>query len=450
MIIKCSLNNFRKNFNRNFQGFYLRIRNDSDDIAYYNGIKAFQVYKVDENTIGIKIPENVYNLNVTNVRNAKNKGIDIVSIIGNLKNKYFNKELIAIKINKGPLSYDKNNHDKTITAFNNIKDSLGENIKYFEDELSDELIEKILNSFDSGESSYKIDVTSYNEDLKVESIFIENRGEKYGLSIPTFIYKEIKEEKTIELYELYNDTKNAIEKYEECTRIESEKKYQHQFTLGAYNNSMFNVYPFEEEYYIQEKINRDNDKNGRIDSIIYKRNNDILKDIYLIELKVDEGVVLKDNGVMTHLDDIKNLINKTDYNNIKDNDFFYLLKRRIEQRIQALENYSFKFKNDINKIDYKIHFYTIIGFTNEESKKEVISMLNKLKSKDEVNKLISKNDLIDTFKDKSIYDVVNQMNDKSKCEIKFFFDENYWYKTSDYFTPNYVDVTDTYFKGLNE
>ena len=183
---------------------------------------------------------------------------------------------------------------------------------------------------------------------------------------------------------------------------------------------------------------------------IFERNNDILKDIYLIELKVYEGVVLKDNGVMTHLDDIKNLINKTDYNNIKDNDFFYLLKRRIEQRIQALENSSFKFKNDINKIDYKIHFYTIIGFTNEESKKEVISMLNKLKSKDEVNKLISKNDLIDTFKDKSIYDVVNQMNDKSKCENKFFFDENYWYKTSDYFTPNYVDVTDTYFKGLNE
>lgn len=48
MIINCSLEDFRKNFDKNFSGFYLRIREYSNDIAYYNGIEAFQISKNDD------------------------------------------------------------------------------------------------------------------------------------------------------------------------------------------------------------------------------------------------------------------------------------------------------------------------------------------------------------------------------------------------------------------
>ena len=94
MIINCSLEDFRKDFNKNFQGFYLRVRKDSNDISYYDGIKAFEVSKNDDKSIKITIPKDVYELNATNLRNSKEKGIDIVNIINDLKNKYFD-EILA-------------------------------------------------------------------------------------------------------------------------------------------------------------------------------------------------------------------------------------------------------------------------------------------------------------------------------------------------------------------
>lgn len=454
MIINCSLENFRKDFNKNFQGFYLRIREDSNDIAYYNGTRAFKVSINDEKSIKITIPKDVYELNATNVRNSKENGIDIVNIINDLKNKYFDEKLIEVIIKKGPKSYDKNNHLKTREAFKNIKKSLGKNLKYFENELNDDLVNKILDSFDNGESSETIKVSSYGEDLKVEFIFIENCGEKYGFAKPKFKYEEIITEKTIKLEDLYKDTKNAIEKYEEGTRINLEKKYQHQFILGAHNSSLLNIYPFEEEYYIKEKktgnISSD-EKNGRIDGVLYKRKGNILEDIYLIELKVNEKVVAGDNGVLTHLDDIKNLIINTDFNNIDEKNFFYILKDRIEYRIKALEDSKFQFKNNKNKIDFKVHFYTIMGFTNNNSKEKVIKYLEAFKTKEGVNNLIETGKLCEKepekFKNKDIYDICNPL--KEKCDIKFFFDENEWNEKTDFFTPNFKDITSMYFEGIN-
>ena len=456
MIANCNLEKFRKEFNKRFQGFYLRIRKDSNDIAYYNGIKAFEVSKNDDKSIKITIPKDVYELNATNVRNSKEQGIDIVKVIDELKNKYFDENLIEIVINKGPKSYDKNNHLKSKKAFENIRESLGKNLKYFENELNDDLVNKILDSFDNNEESRGIKVTSYNEDLNIEYIFIENCGEKYGLAKPEFKYEKIVNEKIIDLEDLYKDTKYAIEKYEECTRINLEKKYQHQFILGAHNSSLLDMYPFEEEYYIKEKKTgktSSDEKNGRIDAVLYKRKGNLLEDIFLIELKVDETVVAGDNGVLTHLDDIKNLIINTDFNNVDEKNFFYILKDRIEYRIKTLENSNFEFKNNKDKIDYKVHFYTIMGFTNnKESKEEVIKYLEAFKTKDRVNNLIEKSELCkkdpEKFKNKDIYDICNPI--KEKCDIKFFFDENIWDKETDFFTPIFKDVTDIYYKGIND
>lgn len=455
MIAKSSIEDFRKEFNKIFQGFYLRIRKDSNDIAYYNGIKAFEVSKNDDKSIKITIPKDVYELNATNVRNSKEKGIDIVKVIDDLKNKYFEETLVEIVINKGPKSYDKNNHLKTKKAFENIRESLGENIKYFENELNNDLVNKILDSFDNNEDSATIKVASYNEDLNIEFIFIENCGEKYGLAKPEFKYEKVVNEKIISLEDLYKDTKYAIEQYEKCTRINLEKKYQHQFILGAHNCSILDMYPFEEEYYIKEKKTQkssSDEKNGRIDAVLYKRTGNLLKDIYLIELKVNEKVVAGDNGVLTHLDDIKNLITNTDFDNIDEKNFFYILKDRIEYRIKALEDSNFEFKNSKDKIDYKVHFYTIMGFTNnKESKEKVINYLELFSSKEGVNNLIEKSELCkndpEKFKNKDIYDICNPM--KEKCEIKFLFDENIWDEETDFFTANFKDVTNVYFKGIN-
>ncbi len=454
MIINCSLEDFRKNFDKNFSGFYLRIRDDSNDIAYYNGIEAFQISKNDDKSAKVIIPESIYKLNVKNVKNSKEKGINIVKIVNDLKNKYFDEKLVEIVIKKGPNSYDKNDHSKTMKAFENIRKSLGNNLKYFEKELNDEVVNKILNSFDNNKSSQGIKVSSYNEDLDIEFIFIENSGEKYGLAKPEFKYKKVFNEKIIMLEDLYKDTKKAIEKYEECTKINLEKKYQHQFILGACNSFLMNIYPFEEEYSIKEKkIARTfiDEKNGRIDAILYKRNGNVLEDIYLIELKADEKVIAGDNGVLTHLDDIKNLIMNTDFNNIGEKSFFNLLRNRIEYRIKVLENSNFEFNNDKNKIDYKVHFYTIMAFTNDKSKQQVIEYLKLFTTKEGVNSLIKTGKLCknnsEKYKDTDIYDICNLMKDK--CDIRFFFDENIWNKDNTCFTPNFKDITNTYFKGIN-
>lgn len=454
MIIDCSLENFRKNFNENFKRFYLRIREYSNDIAYFNGIKAFEISKNDDKTVRITIPKDIYKLNATNVKKSKDNETDIIKLLNNLKNKYFDEKLTKIIIRKGTYSYDKNNHLKTIKAFENIRKSLEKNLKHFENELNDDVVNKILYSFDNNKNSYEIKVTSYNDDLNIERIFIENSGRKYGLAKPIFKYKKTTHDKVIEVEDLYKDTKNAIEKYENYTKINLEKKYQQQFILEANRFFLTNMHSFEEEYYIKEKkteITSNDDKNGRVDVILYKRDGNILKDLYLIELKVDDKVIVGDNGILIHLDDIKSLLMKTNFNNIDKNNFFYMLKDRIEYRIKTLENSDFKFKNSKNKIDYNIHFYTIMAFTNNESKGQVIKYLKSFKTKEGINDLIEsrkpcKNDN-EKFKNKNIYDICNPI--KEKCDIKFFFDECNWNKETTYFTPNFKDVTNIYFEGIN-
>ena len=55
----------------------------------------------------------------------------------------------------------------------------------------------------------------------------------------------------------------------------------------------------------------------------------------------------------------------------------------------------------------------------------------------------------ETFKDKSIYDVINEFKDKKRCGLRFIFDENEWDEKTDDFAPVYNDVTNTYFEGIN-
>ena len=61
MKIKYNISNFRKEFDKNFPGFYLRIREDSNDIAYYNGLKAFDTVNTSGNAL--KHPNTAKNTN---------------------------------------------------------------------------------------------------------------------------------------------------------------------------------------------------------------------------------------------------------------------------------------------------------------------------------------------------------------------------------------------------
>ena len=81
MKINYNISNFRKEFDKNFPGFYLRIREDSNDIAYYNGLKAFEIVKESNDMLNIFFPINAYKCNPTNVKNNKNINEELKTLL---------------------------------------------------------------------------------------------------------------------------------------------------------------------------------------------------------------------------------------------------------------------------------------------------------------------------------------------------------------------------------
>ena len=150
-----------------------------------------------------------------------------------------------------------------------------------------------------------------------------------------------------------DNTKNAIEKYKFTTGKKLEKSYQHFFMLRAHEmKDLFDMKTgeyvdyFEQEYgiynpniYGSNKIKKKEEqyKTGRIDCIVYKYkfNNHIrfITDIYMVELKVNCDVILGNNGVMTHLEDIKEFLKFSDQGKYKDYDY-KTLETRICDRIK--------------------------------------------------------------------------------------------------------------------
>ena len=162
--------------------------------------------------------------------------------------------------------------------------------------------------------------------------------------------------------------------YEEYTHLEMEKKYQHLFLLNIKNDvengylhqNVFGkkeIIPFEEEYYI-------NYPGGRIDCIFYAVNDNLITDIYLIELKVDSKVLGGTNGIPTHLSDI---------DDIDDNVFYSTLLEYINERNQILNDkyIPYNYSEDFNK-----HFFVIVGRykCSEKYIKKLVSDLNDEKS----------------------------------------------------------------------
>lgn len=408
-IDNMKLEEIRERYGKEKGDFFIRIREQGNDIVYYNGIKAFEIRKNGEKVSKIIIADNIFNLNRTNIQNFTKNTEDLKSAIKQVRkdlNGYFPRELNKITLEISRKNYENvemndKNREKFSDSIERIKKIVETNYRnYIEDKLDKEKIKEELNKkYENNEKlTYEIylknrrDIKEYKEDSYIEKIvdieydfincfiFDENINYIPLFTIPKFKYKN-NEEIQIgkEEYEKFEEIiKQAIEDYEKKTKVEKEKKYQHIFMTSEILINKYitfkNIYRFEEEYYTKEKSKKDR---GRIDCIFVKidENSKVINEdkpnaeLYLIELKVDEGVIGGSNGVNKHLNDIE----KLKANEEKFDDFINLLQERIAYRKSYIESKNIKIKIDRDNI----HFWTIIAISKKESVEEVANMLYK-------------------------------------------------------------------------
>ncbi len=257
-----------------------------------------------------------------------------------------------------------------------------------------------------------------------------------------YINKNYKPE--IALSKFSKNTKKAIDKYKKTSCRKLEKTYQHYFMLRAKEmKDLFAVKEgefidyFEQEYGIYnpnvfgaEKFMSDQkkDKTGRIDCIVYKYrkngNTRVISDIYMIELKVNCDVVLGNNGVMTHLEDIKAFLNLNTTDKWRYYDYL-TLEKRISDRIKIISG------EEVNLDKVAKHFYTVIGYTNKDEKDSVMQMLNSLTTDEGIKEMIltgvskkvkgetKRYKLDPRFEGTTLLALKEDIKD---CEIKFFLE----------------------------
>ncbi len=274
--------------------------------------------------------------------------------------------------------------------------------------------------------------------LKIEKLEGKLKEDNYsGLAEPEFNYDSNfnsnynKDSKNLDILDKFNkDIENAILEYEISTKVELEKKYQHSFMIKnklSYYPNLSSVIPFEEEYYTtrKEDDSKDDDtsdKRGRIDCIFVdtKENKN---DIYLIELKVNEGVIgkkddLDEHGINTHLVDINNLLNNE--NNLSLNTFLENIKNRYNYRNEILDDPSRI--SDIKNCN--LHYWIICaikGDNYEEEKdhaKKVWEKINALKD-DKYIKAIFSVKLLETGEE-----CLKSKDGNNQCDLKLLF--NIW------------------------
>ena len=72
--------------------FCIKIREKENDIVYYNGIKAFEIQHDKKENYEIKMPDNIYNFNKTNMKENNNILEGITELRKNMS-KYFLKSI---------------------------------------------------------------------------------------------------------------------------------------------------------------------------------------------------------------------------------------------------------------------------------------------------------------------------------------------------------------------
>lgn len=482
-------NNTKLNVLRNLyldsNEFVIMIRDESNDInkntkkdiVYYNGIKALEIEKKDNEIKDIIIKDNIYKINTTNVKN--NSKEDIINSIREVRKSI--KDYLSFNLKRIEFQMSSNIH-LFDDAFNKFKNEINE---YIEKGYTDCNIKNKLTGQNKDTKVYYIEFNVNNkvigdvltedilaEILEIEYCFIKNfkinekKEEPYIVKKINFVYEKSKfvSNKKNNIFEesaniklcvekinnFNNSIKKSIKEYEKLTKEELEKKYQHHFmisknTLGKLD-FLKNLYRFEEEYYTDESNSKEEDR-GRVDCVFLKVDKDILTDIYLIELKVNESVVGKSNGIHKHLIDVEKLLS----NEVKKHNFIEKLyervnfRRKIEETTPLKELKKEERKDFYNKINF--HFYTIISFTENtlensnkidfvKLRKHVKEVTRLLKDFDN-EKYITNNKLSEENKNEKSQklpygsDVLKKhmcrLNDIYKCDTRIYYDL-YWDK----------------------
>lgn len=454
--------------------FIVRIRKTEDKV-YYNGIKVFELKENKKNhIIQMEIPQNLYQYSFDDIKkiyvemykeiNSDSLSKEDFNIKKELyikeelnlkinllkafeKEKYFYFEMSSISFNKaGDRNYS---HEEMTTKFKNFYNDLTKNLKV---DLSHINIEEFLKDF---EAKGKTTITFNNPITNIQDIIyiqyyyykdLKMRDENGNISECKKTTSSIQFEKSSIIKSsdtVVNDNEISplLEKIKNVVKTsnvkEYEKRYQFMFMLYASNSNLFGegCYPFEQEYefinrFRKQKKDTKKLKECRIDCVFFKYIKNKVTDLYLIELKVDDPVISSENGVLTHLDDINSLF----FNKSKENinyKFFNDIRENIEYRMKELyDDFEYNYKKD--KIDFNVHFYTIFGFTNEECKKNIKYVLENLKTREGIKKLLEetgKLKLDSYFKNLNLKTYVNNKINYNKgkeftYDFKFFFDKD--------------------------
>lgn len=401
-----------------YDDLILRYRKDDDQLIYYDGNK---IAKIDKENI-LSFPINTYKCNYSELEQELKSN--------NRRKAFENIRKIRQDIcGEASCLFDFEMESITLKSKSKIDDT--REYKEFDDFLKKptrKVIYEFKSYYDEETKLYNtefkfIDYNCKNAKSKVRKIILiqyefikifkfnyNNRLEVKDVNFNGFeaIYRKNRQKN--ELATFFKNIKNAIDKYK--GKEELEKKYQHQFMLSKNLSSIFGdsngLYYFEQEYGIInknrnfEENGKEKSKKGRIDAIFYRVRENILTNIYLVELKVDNKVISNESGVLTHIDDINNFLSDSDQ--IKN------LKNYIETRYKNYEGYEYLDTSNPN-----ISFCTVISFTEKDELKGGLTTLrNVLKNGDPNSPQYLKEEKIDTL-------------DK-EYKYKFYYEQELWNK----------------------
>lgn len=306
-------------------------------------------------------------------------------------------------------------------------------------------INKYLKSIKEENGKYTcevIDNLSIDDEYELACILFKDYKTNYSNVFKKVVFKysrELYKDKNKFFDEkLVSNLQSLMNTYENFTKFENEKKYQHQFLvtttkIGSDKDEITDLIPFEEEYFIVDG----KEKDGRIDCVFYKENNNMITDIYLIEIKVDEDVFGGSNGLHKHISDIKKM-----YKNNKAQGFYKNLLKQINDRRKIL--FDKEFDNDfespniLNTIN--CNFVVIVGKTKEKFDMQTyLDLLNKSKEELKVNSMAVKIKEEDDIK--PLYELVSDAEEHG-IKLLMYLDDNVWSnknKTKD-FNPSYTKI----------
>ena len=381
----------------NSSGFYIRLRKEKnrDGKVYYDGYNPFILDK--NGKIKLQI-DKFLRLNSTNIKKSlekKNKQ-ELMSTLKNSRHLFYeNYILTKITFTKGKKISD----EKWERAARKLEDMVKVQIKKKQENY-------IINcNIENINLEYDIAKLMYHDYKKGRENIFKNI---------TFDYKSVPKKLTLE--KIKTNSQKLIKNYEIFTKIELEKKYQHQFLLHHHQDTNLfptEVIPFEEEYYITEGENTKKfklDNNGRIDCIFYsitKENK--LTDLYLIEIKVDDKVIDAKNqpGILEHLQDINTLMTNQELKSY----FLTTLIDNINYRRETLG------EKRIVEEKVKIHFYTVIGFTSALERTKVEQKINNPKYKAKLEFLM--NEIKEECDGKIFFDLLNWNPEDEHCPFQY-------------------------------